>query len=102
LSFDAVLDVQPWACNPTLLYAALNMQRFPVKSLPPINSCIGLRSARGDRVVALIQDTVATFIPKEVQVGDALRVYAMNIYFDNRRKLPVFLVNEFQTKSQPK
>lgn len=99
MSFDAVLDAQPWPCNTRLLFVAFNTQRYPVDSLPPISTCVGLRSARGDRVLAFVQDAVAPHIPKEMRIGDPLRAYVMYIYFDNRRKLPFFLMNGFQAKN---
>jgi len=99
IGFDAIVDKQPQKCDTAFFLRAMKIAGYKQENLPPINTCLKLRSARGDTIPAYIQDVVGESLAKELRVNDKARFYAIYIYFDNKNKTPFFLINEFESAS---
>lgn len=97
LSFDGRLESLPAPCNTGFMHQVMKMLGFRPEQLPPIHTCLRVRSAKGEILTVFIQDAVSEYIGKEVKLGEELRLYAMYLYFSKQTQLPMFLVNEFQT-----
>ena len=97
VSFDAIIDKQPQKCDTAFLLRVMKAAGYKQGDLPPINTCLKLRSARGDTVPAYVQDSVVEHLTKELNVNDKARFFAMYIYFENTYKVPFFLINDFQS-----
>ncbi len=98
LSFDGELIVLPYACKTDFLLRTMRVQGFDLERLPPINTCIRVRSPKGAVLILYVQDEVAAFIVKEAKKADQLRFYSLYLHFSLVDQLPYFLVSEFQRK----
>ena len=76
----------------------MRVQGFDLERLPPINTCLRIRSPKGEVLISYVQDEVAASIIKEAKKGDQLRFYSLYLHFSHADQLPYFLVGEFQRK----
>jgi hypothetical protein len=58
-----------------------------------VTSCIKVRSAKGKELRMFIQDVVASFLPKEVPLGNSVTLLAIHVF--TTAEGPGLLVNEF-------
>lgn len=98
VSFDGQLIVLPYTCKTDFLLRTMRVQGFDLEQLPPINTCIRIRSPKGEVLISYVQDAVAESMIKEAKKGDQLRFYAVYLHFSLVDQLPYFLVGEFQSK----
>lgn len=97
IGFDAIIDKQPQKCDTAFFLRVMKVAGYKQEILPPINTCLKLRSARGDTIPAYVQDAIGESLAKELKVNDKARFYTMYIYFDNKNKVPFFLINDFDS-----
>jgi hypothetical protein len=65
-----------------------------------VTRCITVRSAKGRSLQLFIQDQVAAYLPKEVPIGSAITLFAINVY--STPDGPKILVNEFSAGADKK
>lgn len=90
----------PKACNNAFLARALAVNKISLQNLPPITTCIRIKSSKGNEQTAFIQNHVGDFLSKEVQVGETVDLYAIYIFADTVSDTLGLVVNEFQTTKQ--
>lgn len=102
-TIETTLEKMPFPCDSMFLKVALKSLKYyptdaPDDSLPAINTCIIVKSAAGVSVISFIQDSVAKYIPEELNIGDKITLYAIWLYSADEDKLPRLLTNEFSSK----
>lgn len=95
------LTKMPYKCNTKLLFIALKSLKYTPRNTneaPAINTCIEISSLFGVKIKSFIQDNVASYIPKELSIGDNIELYSIWVYTGSKDKLPRLLTNEFKKK----
>ena len=59
VSFDGELIVLPYTCKTDFLLRSMRVQGFDLERLPPINTCLRIRSPKGEVLISYVQDEVA-------------------------------------------
>jgi hypothetical protein len=86
-------------CETAFLKKAMSMGGIPHASIDAsaVTRCIRLRSAGSEEVRLFIQDEVASFLPKEIRLGDPVTLFVLRVF--NNADGPGLLVNEFSADS---
>ncbi|GAB1233596.1 hypothetical protein UT4_20640 [Ferrigenium sp. UT4] len=90
----------PKACNNEFLGRALAISKVSLQTLPPITTCIRVKSRKGNEQTLFIQDQVGAFLSKEVQIGGTLDLYAIYVFADTVSNTLGMVVNEFQVPNK--
>jgi hypothetical protein len=96
LHFTSALIGYPESCKLGNLGYALTVNGVSLKSLPPISTCIRLKSSKGREFSVFIQDQVGSFLPKEIKLGEQVDIYAAYIFADEVSKGLGMIVNEYK------
>ena len=96
LHFTSALIGYPQSCNLGNLGYALSVNGVSLKSLPPISTCIRLKSPKGREFDLFIQDQVGSFLPKEIKLGEQVDIYVAYIYADEDSKSLGMIINEYK------
>jgi len=94
----ATLLSTPHACDTAFLRKALAFVGISYQNIPPISTCIQIKTPKGRRIQAYIQDQVGEFVTKEVKVGGQADLYVSYLYANTVSNTLGLIVNEFQIK----
>ncbi|MBA4381966.1 MAG: hypothetical protein C0406_05310 [Sideroxydans sp.] len=90
----------PKACNNAFLGRALAVSNVSLQNLPPINTCIRIKSRKGNEQNVFIQDQVGDFLSKEVRIGGTVELYAIYVFANTVSNTLGMVVNEFQVPTK--
>jgi hypothetical protein len=102
LHFKSALLAYPQSCKLNNLGYALSVNGVSLQNLPPISTCIRLKSPKGREFSVFIQDQVGSFLPREVKLGEQVDLYVAYIYADEISKSLGMVVNEYKKVEQNK
>ena len=83
----------PSSCDAELVIQILQVTGIPEDSIPPINHCMSIESAKGEIFHLYVQDSIARYIEEEYEIGDRIYLWVMWIFVNISDKKPYFLVN---------
>jgi hypothetical protein len=90
----------PKACDNAFLGRALALNKVSLQSLPPITTCIRIKSHKGNEQTVFIQDQVGEFLSKEVKIGGSVDLYAIYVFANTVSNRLGMVVNEFQVPTE--
>jgi hypothetical protein len=101
LRLNVMLVAYPEKCNTEFLRWPLSVIGIRMDNIPPITTCIKVKSKAGRVFEAFIQDQVGEYLPKEVKLGQSIDIYAAYVYLSVSSKTPGLVVNEFDADPDP-
>lgn len=90
----------PKACDNAFLGRALAVSKISLQNLPPITTCIRIKSRKGNEQTVFIQDQVGAFLSKEVKIGGSVDLYAIYVFANTVSNRLGMVVNEFQVSTK--